>query len=155
MKRTAFAALLFSALLGGYALADTGPTNPNPSTDPMTPGAPGMGSGVPAEIPAPGSTDPRMQGSDPGRQGGATTDGTDRSKRPETLMDGKRSERGTERNGTGSGVGGSGTGGSGTGSSPGAGTGMGGEGGSMGGSGTGSSGTGTGAGSGSGSGAGQ
>ncbi|MHA6195203.1 hypothetical protein ACX3YG_12605 [Pseudomonas wadenswilerensis] len=141
MKRTAFAALLFSALLGGHALADTGPTNPNPTT-------PGMGSGVPPEIPAPGSTDPRMQGSDPGRQGGATTDGTDRSKRPETLMDGTGSERGTERNGTGSGVGGSGTGGSGTGSSPGAGTGMGGEGGSMGGSGTGSSGTGTGAGSG-------
>lgn len=148
MKRTALVAVVFSALLGGHALADTGPTNPNPTT-------PGMGSGVPPEIPAPGSTDPRMQGSDPGRQGGATTDGTDRSKRPETLMNGTGSEPGTERNGTGSsgsGMGGSGTGGSGTGSAPGAGTGMGGEGGGMGGSGTGSSGTGTGAGTGSGGG---
>ena len=110
MKRTAFAALLFTALLGGHAMADTGPTNPNPST-------PGMGSGVPPEIPAPGSTDPRMQGSDPGRQGGASTDGTDRTKRPET-MDDRGTERGNERNGSG---GGSGRGGSGTGTGTGSG----------------------------------
>lgn len=90
MKRAAFAALVLSALLGGHVMADTGPTNPNPNT-------PGMGSGAPPEIPAPGSTDPRMQGSDPGRQGGATTDGTDRSKRPET-MDKSGTERGNERN---------------------------------------------------------
>lgn len=118
MKRTAFAALLLSALLGGQAMADTGPTNPNPTT---APGATGMGSGVPPEIPVPGSTDPRTQGSDPGRQGGATTDGTDRSKRPET-MDDRGTERGNERNGsgTGSGMGGTGTG---SGSSTGSGTG--------------------------------
>lgn len=100
MKRTAFAALLFSVVLGGHALADTGPTNPNPPT----PGTSGTGSGVPPEIPVPGSTDPRLQGSDPGRQGGATTDGTDRS-RPATLMDGSGSERGSERKGTDSGTG--------------------------------------------------
>jgi|GEM_PF-6905627 len=93
MKRTAFAALLLSALLSGHALADTGPTNPNPDTSPSNPA---MGSGAPPEIPLPGSTDPRMQGSDPGRQGGATTDGTDRSKRPETL-----DQRGTERKDSG------------------------------------------------------
>lgn len=119
MKRTAFAALLLSALLGGQAMADTGPTNPNPTT---APGATGMGSGVPPEIPVPGSTDPRTQGSDPGRQGGATTDGTDRSKRPET-MDDRGTERGNERNG--SGMGGTGTGSSGSGSSTGSGTGSG------------------------------
>lgn len=119
MKRTAFAALLLSALLGGQAMADTGPTNPNPTT---APGATGMGSGVPPEIPVPGSTDPRTQGSDPGRQGGATTDGTDRSKRPET-MDDHGTERGNERNG--SGMGGTGTGSSGSGSSTGSGTGSG------------------------------
>ena len=121
MKRTAFAALLFTALLGGHAMADTGPTNPNPTT-------PGMGSGVPPEMPAPGSTDPRMQGTDPGRQGGATTDGTDRT-RPGT-MDERGTERGNERNGsgtggsgTGSGIGGSGTG-TGTGGSTGSGGGQ-------------------------------
>jgi len=98
MKGAALAALLFSALLGSHALADTGPTNPNPST-------PGMG--MPPEIPAPGSTDPRMQGSDPGRQGGASTDGTDRS-RPETLDDdgtGRGNERDGQRMGSGSGTG--------------------------------------------------
>ncbi len=136
MKRTAFAALLFTALLGGHAMADTGPTNPT---------SPGVGSGVPPEMPAPGSTDPRIQGSDPGRQGGAPTDGTDRT-RPPTIDD-RGTERGNERNGTGSGsgMGGSGTGMGGSGSGSGTG---------MGGSGTGT-GTGSSTGSGTGSGGGQ
>ena len=96
MQRTALVALLFSAVLCGHALADTGPTNPNPDTSPASPA---MGAGAPPEIPVPGSTDPRMQGSDPGRQGGATTDGTDRSKRPVTL-DERGTERGNERDGS-------------------------------------------------------
>lgn len=105
MKRSALAVLVFGALLGSHAFADNGPTNP-------TAPAPGVGT-TPAEIPMPGSTDPRTQGSDPGRQGGATTDGTDRSQR--NAIDGTGSENGAGKGGI-NGDGGSNTGGSGAGS---------------------------------------
>jgi len=101
MKHSALAVLVFSALLGTHAFADNGPTNPNP---PSTPTTPGMGP-TPADIPVPSGTDPRNQGADPGRQGGVSTDGTDRSQRI-TLPD----ENGSE--GSGKGDGRTGTGGS-------------------------------------------
>lgn len=105
MKRPALAVLVFSALLGGHALADNGPTNPT---------APESGVGAtPAEIPMPGGTDPRTQGSDPGRQGGASTDGTDRSQR--NAIDGTGAENGAGKGGI-NGSSGSNSGGSGAGS---------------------------------------
>lgn len=85
MKHSALAVLVFSALLGTHAFADNGPTNP---TAPSS--SPGMGP-TPADIPVPSGTDPRTQGADPGRQGGVSTDGTDRSQRI-TLPDDSGSE---------------------------------------------------------------
>lgn len=105
MKRSAFAVLLFSALLGTHALADNGPTNPNPPSS-------GVGTNA-ADVPMPNGTDPRTQGSDPGRQGGATTDGTDRSK--PNAIDGTGAENGVGKGGI-NGTGGSNTGGGGAGS---------------------------------------
>ena len=102
MKRSAIAVLVFSALLGSHAFADNGPTNPNPSS-------PGMGAN-PADMPMPNGTDPRNQGADTGRQGGASTDGTDRSQR--NAIDGSGAENGAGKGGI-KGSGGSNTGGSG------------------------------------------
>ena len=76
-------ALVFSALLcpavfaASSTAAGTGPTYPTPPRAPAINSAPGMntdGSGVPLinQPPATG-TDPRTQGSDPGRQGGMNT----------------------------------------------------------------------------------
>ena len=74
-------AFVFSALLcpAVFAATDagTGPTDPTPPRAPVINSAPGMntdGSGVPLinQPPATG-TDPRTQGSDPGRQGGMNT----------------------------------------------------------------------------------
>lgn len=81
MTRTPITALLFAALLGAQAslalAAGTGPTNPGDGIqNPMPPG-----SGVdmtPNEPPIPSGTDPRTQGNDDGRQGGADTDGSRR-----------------------------------------------------------------------------
>lgn len=71
-----FSALLCPAVFAATA-AGTGPTDPTPPRAPVINSAPGMntdGSGVPLinQPPATG-TDPRTQGSDPGRQGGMNT----------------------------------------------------------------------------------
>lgn len=71
-----FSALLCPAVFAATA-ADTGPTDPTPPRSPVINSAPGIntdGSGVPLinQPPATG-TDPRTQGSDPGRQGGMNT----------------------------------------------------------------------------------
>ncbi|MFZ0154646.1 hypothetical protein [Pseudomonas sp.] len=78
MTRPAFVALLFSAFLGTQALAgSTGPTNSNPDTAPATPALPGANTGTnPTPPTLPDGSDPRTQGNDSGRQGGADTDGT-------------------------------------------------------------------------------
>lgn len=73
-----FSALLCPAVFAASATAaGTGPTDPTPPRAPAINSAPGMntdGSGVPLinQPPATG-TDPRTQGSDPGRQGGMNT----------------------------------------------------------------------------------
>lgn len=74
-----FAALLSPAVFAASTTAaGTGPTDPTPAPRaPVINSAPGMntdGSGVPLinQPPATG-TDPRTQGSDPGRQGGMNT----------------------------------------------------------------------------------
>lgn len=71
-----FSALLCPAVFAATA-AGTGPPDPTPPRAPVINSAPGMntdGSGVPLinQPPATG-TDPRTQGSDPGRQGGMNT----------------------------------------------------------------------------------
>jgi len=102
MKKSALAAMLFSALLGTHALADNGPTNPSPSSPPA--------GTSPTELPMPNNTDPRTQGNDQGRQGGASTRDTERS-RP-NAADGSGAENAAGKGGI-NGTPGSNTGGSG------------------------------------------
>ncbi|MGF6589957.1 hypothetical protein [Pseudomonas sp. 2835] len=89
MTRSALAVLMFAALVGAQAVADTGPTNPNPDTSPTT--LPSINTGTnPTDTPLPSGTDPRTQGNDAGRQGGSETDGS----RREPTKEGSGSENG-------------------------------------------------------------
>ncbi|MDQ3202224.1 MAG: hypothetical protein M3Q94_08680 [Pseudomonadota bacterium] len=72
-----FATLLSSAAFAANTASGTGPTNPVGGTGaPATQSTPGMntnGTGVDSGLPPSTGTDPRTQGSDPGRQGGLNT----------------------------------------------------------------------------------
>ncbi|VVM60851.1 hypothetical protein PS645_01247 [Pseudomonas fluorescens] len=72
-----FATLLSSAAFAASTASGTGPTNPTGGTgSSATQSTPGMntnGTGVDSGLPPSTGTDPRTQGSDPGRQGGLNT----------------------------------------------------------------------------------
>ncbi|RON53603.1 hypothetical protein [Pseudomonas frederiksbergensis] len=71
------AALLSSTAFAATTASGTGPTDPvEKPKAPAIQSAPGMntdGSGVDNSLPPSTGTDPRLQGSDPGRQGGMNT----------------------------------------------------------------------------------
>lgn len=75
-----FATLLSSTAFAATTASGTGPTNPVGGTgSPATQSTPGMntnGTGVDSSLPPSTGTDPRTQGSDPGRQGGLNTPDT-------------------------------------------------------------------------------